>query len=315
MGWLCGAPYSRLCFAFTRRCPAGTMATVLPLCLPETFVHASVFVSMECMCASFLHSTRFLLNRLSLYNWYTRLNFFLWNLIAKSKPSRGICSHWLQFCRKLLRELMTWRKQRTEGFHAVEEDHSGYFLTQTCRRVAVWPWTALSNFASSCIHWAWLSLPSSLHRMLWRLKSCRYCEESEVPHTWELYIRQLKLGCLWGKIRRVGKSNLKVYWTILKIIKSRTSDHPAYHSVSWKLELSKRRFPLPCPLLSIRLKGGCYRGGLNEAFNGLFPWSVLTWLFNPARFYTDWWGCFTSYITLREGCLQIDPPWLWTHLC
>lgn len=136
--------------------------------------------------------------------------------------------------------------------------------TSWLRHVAEWLCDLVSNFASSCIHWAWLSLPSSLHRMLWRLKSCRYCEESEVPHTWELYIRQLKLGCLWGKIRRVGKSNLKVHWTILKIIKSRTPDHPAYHSVSWKLEFSKRRFPLPCPLLSIRLKGGCYRGGLNE---------------------------------------------------
>lgn len=134
-----------------------------------------------------------------------------------------------------------------------------------------------------------------------------------MPHTWEPYIRQLKLGCLWGKSVE-WQIKLKVHWTILKIIKSRTPDHPAYHSVSWKLELSRGDFLYQCPLLSIRLKGGCYRGGLNGGFNGLFPWSGPDMTVQSSSF-LHWWGCFTSYVTLREGCVCKSTHHGCEHIC
>ena len=139
--------------------------------------------------------------------------------------------------------------------------------------------------------------------MLWGLKSCPYSKESEVPHTWELYIRQLKLGCLWGKISRVGKSTSKYieqFWKLLRnsghLITQLTIQFHGnerflrgdflYHALSWVWDWN----------------GGCYRGGLNGVFNGLFPWSVLTWLFSPAHFYTDGVASLPIFPTGKDVC-------------
>lgn len=129
---------------------------------------------------------------------------------------------------------------------------SGDITPQLCHQLAAWPWQLCGTcWVSSFIYWVQLSLPSSSHRMLCRLKCCNYFEEFEAPHTWETFIRQLKLaylGCPWGKISSLGRSKPKAHWTLLKInSKSRTPSHLSYHSGLWELELSEKSFSLTVP--------------------------------------------------------------------
>lgn len=50
-----------------------------------------------------------------------------------------------------------------------------------------------------------------------------------------------------------------------------------------------------------------------DSSNSLLPCSPLAWLFTPAYFYII--GCSPPWIFPREGCLQVDSPRLWAHMC
>lgn len=119
-------------------------------------------------------------------------------------------------------------------------------------------------------------------------------------------LKQECWGCLWTKISSLGNSKAIAGGTIWKIgDKFRT----AIPHVPFRFEgvTAFRVFPSPCPAPRTRLKGGCFKGGLNT-------WSSTKWITSSispdmtaqASSFLHWWDCSTP--RFPQGRMSANRP-------